>query len=54
MKLVGHWHNLMRNQRNPKVPTATDRLEGWFGRCKPKARLMQGLKTEAGPSISWV
>jgi len=25
-----------------------DRLEGWFGHFKPRARLTRGLKTEAG------
>ena len=26
----------------------TNRLEGWFGRVKPQARLTRGLQTEAG------
>ncbi len=34
-----------------KVPASTNRLEGWFGRCKPRARLMRGLKTETGTLI---
>ena len=46
--LVERWHELVRSQGNPKVPASTNRLEGWFGRCKPRARLTRGLKTEAG------
>ena len=42
------WHELVRSQGNPKVPASTNRLEGWFGRFKPRARLTRGLKTEAG------
>ena len=30
------------------MPASTNRLEGWFGRFKPRARLARGLKTEAG------
>ena len=46
--LVERWHELVRSQGNPKVPASTNRLEGWFGRFKPRARLTRGLKTEAG------
>ena len=46
--LVTRWHYLVRSQHNPKVPASTHRLEGWFGRFKPRARLTRGLKTEAG------
>ncbi|MXZ42676.1 MAG: hypothetical protein F4Z18_13130 [Caldilineaceae bacterium SB0666_bin_21] len=46
--LVERWHELVRSQENPKVPATTNRLEGWFGRFKPRARLTRGLKTEAG------
>ena len=46
--LVERWHELVRSQENPKVPASTNRLEGWFGRFKPRARLTRGLKTEAG------
>ena len=43
----------VRSQGNPKVPATTNRLEGWFGRFKPQARLTRGLKTEGrGPSTS--
>ena len=50
--LVERWHDLVRSQGNPEVPASTNRLEGWFGRFKPRARLTRGLKTEAGPSTS--
>ncbi len=46
--LVECWHEVMRSQENPKVPASTNRLEGWFGRFKPRVRLTQGLKTEVG------
>jgi len=46
--LVERWHELVRNQDHPRVPASTNRLEGWFGRFKPRARLTRGLKTEAG------
>ena len=46
--LVERWHELVRSQENPTVPATTNRLEGWFGRFKPRARLTRGLKTEAG------
>ncbi len=46
--LVERWHELVRSQDNPKVPASTNRLEGWFGRFKPRAHLTRGLKTEAG------
>ena len=28
------------------TPATINRLEGWFGRFKPRARLARGLKTE--------
>ena len=37
-----------RWQRGPAVPIGTNRLEGWCGWFKPRARLARGLKTEAG------
>ena len=46
--LVVRWHDLVRSQRNANIPAPTNRLEGWFGRFKPRARLTRGLKTEAG------
>ena len=46
--LVERWHELVRSQDHPGVPASTNRLEGWFGRFKPRARLTRGLKTEAG------
>ncbi len=46
--LVVRWHDLVRSQRNANIPASTNRLEGWFGRCKLRARLTRGLKTEAG------
>ncbi len=46
--LVARWHDLVRSQHNLKVPASTNRLEGWLGRFKPRARLTRGLKTEAG------
>ena len=46
--LVERWHELVRSQGDPEVPASTNRLEGWFGRFKPRARLTRGLKTEAG------
>ncbi|MCY3660704.1 MAG: hypothetical protein OXG36_17000 [Caldilineaceae bacterium] len=46
--LVERWHELVRSRGDPKVPASTNRLEGWFGRFKPRARLARGLKTEAG------
>ena len=50
--LMERGHELVRSQGNPKVPASTNRLEGWFGRFKPRARLARGLKTEPRPSIS--
>lgn len=38
--LVTRWHDLVRS--NPKVPASTNRLEGWFGRVKPRACLTRG------------
>lgn len=46
--LVAHWHDLVRSARNSNIPASTNRLEDWFGRVKPRARLTQGLKTKAG------
>ncbi len=46
--LMERWHDLVRSQRDPDILTNTNRLEGWFGRFKPRARLTRGLKTEAG------
>ena len=46
--LVERWHDLVSSQGNPGVPASTNRLEGWLGRCKPRARLTRGLKTETG------
>ena len=46
--LVARWNDLVRSQRQPDIPASTNRLEGWFGRLKPRARLTRGLKTEAG------
>ncbi|MXZ25015.1 MAG: hypothetical protein F4Y80_09155 [Caldilineaceae bacterium SB0665_bin_21] len=40
--LVVRWHDLVRSQRNPNIPATTNRLEGWFGRFKPRARLTRG------------
>ena len=45
-------HEVVRSQGNPKVPASTNRLEGWFGRFKLRARLPRGLKTRRGPSTS--
>ena len=39
--------DLVHSQHDPKVPASTNRLEGWFGHFKPRARLTRGLKTEA-------
>ena len=50
--LVERWHDLVCSQRHPTIPASTNRLEGWFGRFKPRARLPRGLKTEAGLSTS--
>ena len=50
--LVERRHDLVRSQGNSKVTASTNRLEGWFGRFKPRARLARGLKAEAGPSTS--
>ena len=45
--LVVRGHDRVRRPHNPKVST-TNRLAGWLGRFKPRARLARGLKTEAG------
>ena len=47
-RLVARWNDLVRSQRHPDIPASTNRLEGWFGRLKPRPRLTRGLKTEAG------
>ena len=49
--LVERWHELVRSQGNPKVPASTNRLEGWFGRFKTRARLTRRLKTERSPQL---
>ena len=46
--LVARWNDLVRSQHNPKISATTNRLEGWFRCLKPRGRLTQGLKTEAG------
>ena len=46
--LMERWHDLVCSQRDPDILTNTNRLEGWFGRFKPRARLAQGFGTEAG------
>lgn len=46
--LVTRLHDLVRSQRNPKVSTSTNRLDGWFGRFKSRAWLTRGLETEVG------
>ena len=46
--LVENWADLVRSGRDPDVPAPPNRIEGWFGRFKPRARLARGLKTEAG------
>ncbi len=45
--LVARWHDLVRSQRHPDIPASTNRIEGWFGRVKLRARLTRGLKTDA-------
>ena len=50
--LVERWHALVRNRGNPKVPTSTNRFEGWFGRFKPRVRLTQGLKRRTHPTCT--
>ena len=46
--LVENRADLVRSERDPDVPASTNRIEGWFGCFKPRARLARGLKTEAG------
>ena len=48
--LVERWHELVRSQGNPKAPAFTNRLEGWLGRFKPRARLTRGRRPRQGPS----
>ena len=49
LSLVEHvmdrWNDLVRCVRDPTIPSSTNRLEGWFGRFKPRTRLARGLKT---------
>ena len=56
-KLLGHLvargNDLVRSRRHPDVPASTNRLEGWFGHLKFRARLTRGLKTEAAPATAW-
>jgi len=46
--VMDRWNDLVRCVRDPSVPSSTNLLEGWFGRCKPRARLARGLKTPQG------
>ena len=46
--VMDRWNDLVRCVRDPSVPSSTNRLEGWFGRFKPRARLARGLKTPQG------
>ena len=46
--LIERGPNLVRSQHDPNVPASTNRIEGWFGRFKPRARLARGLMTETG------
>ncbi len=46
--LVARGNDLVRSQHHPRVSATTNRLEGWFGRLKARARLTRGLKTESG------
>ena len=46
--LVERWPDLVRSQHDPEVSASTKRLEGWFGRFKPKAHLSRGFGTPAG------
>ena len=46
--LLERWHNLMRSPRGPDIPASAHRLEGWFGRFKPRVWLARGPKAEAG------
>ena len=46
--LVERWHNMVRSTRVPDIPAATNRSGALGSRFNPRARLAQGLKTEAG------
>ena len=46
--VMDRWNDLVRCVRDPSIPSSTNRLEGWFGRFKPRARLARGLKTPQG------
>ena len=46
--VMDRWNDLVRCVRDPTIPSSTNRLEGWFGRFKPRARLARGLKTPHG------
>jgi len=46
--VMDRWNDLVRCVRDPAIPSSTNRLEGWFGRFKPRARLARGLKTPQG------
>ena len=48
--LQERWHDLVRSQRDPDIPSSTNRLEGWFGRLTPRTRLARGFGPEVGPS----
>ena len=52
LALVEHvmerWNDLVLCVRDPAIPSSTNQLEGWFGRFKPWARLVRGLKTPQG------
>lgn len=52
-RLVERWHDLDHSKENPAVPASTNRLEGWIGRFKPRARLTRSLmKAKEGPPTS--
>ena len=46
--VMDRWNDLVRCVRNPSIPSSTNRLEGWFGRFKLRARLARSLKTPQG------
>ena len=46
--VMDRWNDLVRCVRDSSAPSSTNRLEGWFGRFKPRARLARGLKTPQG------
>jgi len=45
---MDRWNDLIRCVRDPSIPSGTNRLEGWFGHFKLRARLARGLKTPQG------